>query len=107
VGIREAIAALRGTTPGMGDIQFTQANVSRVLGQSVEQLWREQPYLRTVVTFLARNIAQLGVHTFERVSETDRRRNRSDPMVAPGHDSGYGRYSVHSGQRFTGSRPVG
>ena len=82
MGIREAIAALRGTTPGMGDIQFTQANVSRVLGQSVEQLWREQPYLRTVVTFLARNIAQLGVHTFERVSETDRRRNRTDPMVA-------------------------
>ena len=44
---------------------------------SVDSLWRTQPHLRTVVTFLARNVAQLGVHTFERLDETDRRRDRS------------------------------
>lgn len=81
MGIRDAIAALRGTTPQLGDITFTNAQVSRVLGLSVEQLWRTQPYLRTVVTFLARNIAQLGLHSFELVSETDRRRLRDDPLV--------------------------
>lgn len=55
---------------------------SIVEGQSVEQLWRTQPYLRTVVTFLARNIAQLGLHTFVRIGETDRRRLRDDPVAA-------------------------
>ena len=37
-------------------------------------IWRTQPHVRTVVGFLARNIAQIGLHTFERVSDTDRRR---------------------------------
>jgi HK97 family phage portal protein len=45
-----------------------------VLGMGVAELWRTQPYLRTVVSFMARNVAQLGLHTFLRVSDTDRRR---------------------------------
>ena len=52
-----------------------------VLGMSVESLWKTQPYLRTVVTFLARNIAQLGLHTFQRVSDTDRQRVHDDPLA--------------------------
>ncbi|GAB3889072.1 phage portal protein [Terrabacter terrigena] len=40
-------------------------------------LWRTQPHLRTVVSFLARNVAQLGLQFFERVDETDRRRDRT------------------------------
>lgn len=52
-------------------------NLDDVLGSlTVEKLWRTQPHLRTVVSFKARNIAQLGMHTFERVSDTDRRRVR-------------------------------
>lgn len=43
---------------------------------SPASLWRTQPHLRTVVTFVARNVAQLGLHVFERVDETDRRRDR-------------------------------
>ncbi|BAD54883.1 phage portal protein [Nocardia farcinica] len=35
-------------------------------------LWRKQPAVRTCVTFLARNIAQLGLHVFERRGDTDR-----------------------------------
>lgn len=34
-------------------------------GRSIELLWKNQPHLRTVINFLARNIAQLGLHTFE------------------------------------------
>jgi hypothetical protein len=30
------------------------------MGLTPAEMWRTQPYLRTVVTFLARNIAQLG-----------------------------------------------
>lgn len=37
-------------------------------------LYRRQPQIRTVVSFLARNIAQLGLHTYRRVSDTDRER---------------------------------
>ncbi|ALY10731.1 portal protein [Arthrobacter phage Wayne] len=50
---------------------------SLIRGQSPETLYRGQPNLRTVVTFMARNIAQLGVHTFKMVGETDRKRDRA------------------------------
>jgi len=33
-----------------------------------------QPNVRTVIDFLARNVAQLGVHAYRRVSDTDRER---------------------------------
>jgi HK97 family phage portal protein len=35
-------------------------------------IYKAQPNVRTVVDFLARNIAQLGLHVFRRVSDTDR-----------------------------------
>ena len=44
-------------------------------------LWSTQPHFRTVVSFLARNIAQLGLHTFERVDETDRQRDRTSVLA--------------------------
>ncbi|HRU06817.1 MAG TPA: phage portal protein, partial [Candidatus Brocadiia bacterium] len=37
-------------------------------------LYREQPNVRVCVDFLSRNIAQLGLHVFRRVSDTDRQR---------------------------------
>lgn len=37
-------------------------------------LYRMQPNIRTCVDFLARNVAQLGLHVFRRVSDTDRER---------------------------------
>jgi len=45
------------------------------------QMWNTQPHFRTVVSFLARNIAQLGLHTFERVDQTDRRRDRDGVLA--------------------------
>lgn len=49
--------------------------------QSAAQMWRTQPHFRTVVDFLARNIAQLGIHTFTLNSETDRVRDRDAPSA--------------------------
>jgi HK97 family phage portal protein len=49
-------------------------------GYSYATLYRTQPAVRTVVDFLARNIAQLGVHAYRRVSDTDRVR-------LPDHDT--------------------
>lgn len=45
-------------------------------GLSVDyyEIWRTQPAVRTAVSFLARNIAQLGMHVFRRKDDTDRER---------------------------------
>lgn len=48
---------------------------------TVPELWTGQPHLRTVVAFRARNVAHLGLHVFERVSDTDRKRDRSSPLA--------------------------
>ncbi|MGB3885146.1 MAG: phage portal protein [Gordonia sp. (in: high G+C Gram-positive bacteria)] len=52
----------------------------QVQAKSAEDLYREQPYLRTVVDFLARNVAQLGLHTFKRDGES-RERMRDHPVA--------------------------
>jgi HK97 family phage portal protein len=44
------------------------------------EMYASQPYLRLVVDFLARNIAQLGVHVFDRLDE-DRQRVTTGPMA--------------------------
>lgn len=46
-----------------------------------EAIWRTQPQVRTVVGFIARNIAQLGVHTFRRLGDTDRERLTDHPLA--------------------------
>lgn len=38
-------------------------------------LWKRQPHLRTVLTFLGRNVAHVGLHLYERVDDQDRRRD--------------------------------
>jgi HK97 family phage portal protein len=45
-------------------------------------IWKTQPAVRTVVTFLARNIASLGIHVFRRLSDTDRERLSDHPLAA-------------------------
>ena len=45
------------------------------------RLYREQPNVRVCVDFLARNIAQLGLHVYRRVSETDRERLRDHGLA--------------------------
>lgn len=48
---------------------------------SYAQLYRSQPQLRTVVNFLGRNIAQLGLHLYKRISDTDRERVTDHPLA--------------------------
>lgn len=43
-------------------------------------IWKAHSSVRTVTGFLGRNIASLGLHLFERVSNTDRRRNTEHPL---------------------------
>ena len=83
-------------------------------------LYREQPQIRTVVSFLARNIAQLGLHVFRRVSDTDRERLTDHPLsriaggsggeadeVSAGRAAGVGFGAVRHGAVGEGSSGLG
>src|SRR5262245_50737805 len=41
---------------------------------SYAAIYRTQPEVRTVIDFIARNIAQLPIHVYRRISDTDRER---------------------------------
>jgi HK97 family phage portal protein len=72
-----------GYNPGdfYGAWMLSLSEHERILGMTPGEMWRTQPYLRTVVTFLARNIAQLGLQTFQRRDEVDRVRLRDGGVV--------------------------
>jgi len=53
----------------------------KVTGMAPSQLWETQHNVRTVVDFLARNIGQLGLPTYQRVSDTDRQRLNDSPVA--------------------------
>lgn len=54
-------------TGTLNGVQFYEG-----LTYSYAALYRTQPNVRTCVDFLARNVAQLGLHVYRRVSNTDR-----------------------------------
>jgi len=64
-----------GVTPGYAAMPLPAAP------WEYETIWRTQPQVRTVIGFLARNIAQLGIHTFRRISDTDRERLSDHPLA--------------------------
>lgn len=47
---------------------------------SVEQLWEEQPHLRTVTDFIARSIASVNLHAFRRDDDGGRQRVRGEQI---------------------------
>ena len=59
---------------------FAHQTGSDIEGFTVEELWRTQPHLRTVIDFVARNIAQLGLHVF--ISDGDEVKRQRDSPVA-------------------------
>jgi HK97 family phage portal protein len=73
-----ALVQLEQARPALG----TRGNLtlSSDLVSDYASLWRTQPAVRTVISFLARNIAGLGLHAFERVDDSDRRRISSGPL---------------------------
>jgi HK97 family phage portal protein len=67
--------------PNGQPIEWRGHGFDQVMGYSVEKLWETQPALRTVVSFRARNVAQLGLHTFQRMDDDGRERLRDDPAA--------------------------
>jgi HK97 family phage portal protein len=50
-------------------------------GADVQTLYKTQPEVRACVDFLSRNIAQLPIKVYDRVSDTERRRVNDGPLV--------------------------
>lgn len=48
---------------------------------SASKLWESQPHLRTVVSFRARNVAQLGLHCYRRTADGGRERDRDSVLA--------------------------
>lgn len=55
--------------------------VERIQGQSPAELYETQPHLRTVISFIADNVAQVALKEYQRASDTDRRRVTDDTLI--------------------------
>ena len=80
MGIRDTIATLFGPRNEMAGEWMGPTFRSMILGLTPEELYRTQPHLRIVLSFVARNVAHLGLKAYARTSETDRTRLRDDPL---------------------------
>lgn len=81
MAIRDALAALF-SRPTVQQIEWLGPTFrDMVLGLTPEELYRTQPHLRIVLSFVARNVAHLGLPVFTRASETNRERLRDDPLA--------------------------
>lgn len=87
--------------PSWGWQPSQSVTLTPTLTLTYQQMWRMQPQLRTVVGFLARNVAQLGIDVYRRVSDTDRVKLRDHPVARllerPYPDSKMTKYSLLNG----------
>jgi len=60
---------------------FPESSLSSVWTQTYTDLYRREPAVRTCVDFLARNIAQVGVHIYRRLEDDSRIRERTHPAA--------------------------
>jgi HK97 family phage portal protein len=71
------------------------------LAMTYQQIWRAQPQLRTVVGFLARNVGQLALDVYHRVSDTSRVKLVDHPAARllrrPFPDTKFTRYRLFNG----------
>lgn len=74
-----------GTVRGLSRPSFTVSArlpaAPTMMAMEYDKIWRTQPAVRTVTSFLGRNIAQLGLHTFKRKGDTDRERLQDHPLA--------------------------
>ena len=81
-----AFVATAGSVRALSRTRFTATTPSRIMLSSTytadyAEIYRTQESVRTVVSFLARNIAQLGLHMYERIGDADRRRLNDHPLA--------------------------
>jgi HK97 family phage portal protein len=79
-----AFVATAGSVQGLARQRIatpSRIQLSASYSADYAEIFRTQDSVRTVVSFLARNIAQLGLPVYERVSDTDRQRVRDHPVA--------------------------
>lgn len=82
MGVLDSLSALFTPRDGRSRIDWIGPTFqSMILGLTPEELYRTQPHLRTVLSFVARNVAHLGLHAFEREASGNRKRLRDDPLA--------------------------
>lgn len=59
----------------------TRLAVTTDYSADYSKIWESHGSVQTVINFLGRNIASLGIHVFEMVGDTDRRRVRDHPVA--------------------------
>lgn len=59
----------------------TRILLSDTYAADYAEIWRTNESVRTVVDFLARNVAQLGLHLYERLGDSDRQRLTDHPLA--------------------------
>lgn len=64
-----------------GSVITAGINLSAQTFMTYEDIYKAQPELRTVISFLARNIAELGIDVYRRVSDEDRVKDREHPLA--------------------------
>lgn len=73
----------RGTPVYIGGVSYDlDEALQHVRGMTASQMYKTQPHLRTVVAFLGRNIAHLGLHAYRRINGTDRERDTTTGVGA-------------------------
>lgn len=75
------ISAVRPTDATLQSALSAGIRLSSDTYRSYEEIYRTQPEVRTVVSFLGRNIAELGIDVFRRKSDDDRSKERDHPLA--------------------------
>jgi HK97 family phage portal protein len=75
------VNALRPAAASLYSMPPPYMHVGQDQYSTYEQMWKTQPALRTVIEFLARNVAELGLDVFQRSSDTDRKKLRDHPLA--------------------------
>lgn len=85
MGVMDWIRPWRSSDPGHGGMVTSWPILDYLEdyanGKSVEDLWREQPHLRTVVGFLVRNVGQLTLAAYRVAGDGSRKRITTGPLA--------------------------
>lgn len=79
MGLAQSIRAVLGKT--RVERVYINDHSGGVNGKSASSLYAEQPHLRTVIDFLARNVAQLSLKCYVRAGDTDRLRDTTSALA--------------------------
>ena len=85
MGVLDAMRALfgrRGSPGSSGEsVVVYQVRAQSILGMGPEEMYRKQPHLRAVISFLADNVADVPLKCYVREDDTSRPRDTTSPLA--------------------------